>query len=266
MGLTELIDTVNQKLGVFDNIQFTESDHTYLIDGVSAMSVTTIISKYIKPFDSAYHAPRVAEKRGTTTEAILDLWGREGEYAGAKGTISHAYIENQILGQEYIPEYPDVQLEGRDMKTECGVIEKQIDQFLVDTKDYLIPVRSEIILGDIDSRIAGMSDQFYYNLMTRRLEVWDWKTNKKVNDDNTFNNTFIGGIPSAPGMPTALRHTKLTEYSLQLSLYRAIIEKNAKLKVGDSHIVWFNENNDTYKEFKCLDLRPQAKIIMEKSW
>jgi hypothetical protein len=42
-------------------------------------------------------------------------------------------------------------------------------------------------------------------------------------------------------------------YSLQLNIYRKIVERNTNLKLGDSYLVWFNEENPNYEIIKCDD-------------
>ena len=57
----------------------------------------------------------------------------------------------------------------------------------------------------------------------------------------------------------------MNTYSLQLSLYKYIIEKNTNLKLGDSYIVWFNEKNETYKPIKCYDFQKEIVKMLEKN-
>ena len=118
----------------------------------------------------------------------------------------------------------------------------------------LIPVRAEVVVGDKDWGVTGMIDQLFYNEKSKKLEIWDWKTNKAINTNNKWQQ-----------FKEPLGHLDVCElntYSLQLSLYKHIIEKNTNLKLGKSYIVWLNENNDTYKVFKCHDFEKEVKSIL----
>ncbi len=42
-----------------------------------------------------------------------------------------------------------------------------------------------------------------------------------------------------------------------------IIEKNTNLKIGDSYLIWINENSDNYKVYKCKDLQAELKLMIE---
>jgi 6-phosphogluconolactonase (cycloisomerase 2 family) len=55
----------------------------------------------------------------------------------------------------------------------------------------------------------------------------------------------------------------MNTYSLQLGLYKHIIEKNTNLKIGDSYLIWINENSDNYKVYKCKDLQAELKLMIE---
>ena len=50
-----------------------------------------------------------------------------------------------------------------------------------------------------------------------------------------------------------LDECEFNTYSLQLSIYKKIIERNTNLKIGSCHLVWFNEENDNYKVINCDD-------------
>jgi hypothetical protein len=52
-------------------------------------------------------------------------------------------------------------------------------------------------------------------------------------------------------------------YSLQLSIYKEIIERNTNLKLGSCHLVWFNEENDNYKVINCEDYSHYVKSMFE---
>ena len=53
-------------------------------------------------------------------------------------------------------------------------------------------------------------------------------------------------------------------YSLQLSLYKHIIEKNTNLKIGNCYLIWINEKNKNYKVYKCKDLESEIKLMLEE--
>jgi ATP-dependent exoDNAse (exonuclease V) beta subunit len=102
--------------------------------------------------------------------------------------------------------------------------------------------------------ISGMIDQLFFNIKSGKLEIWDWKTNKQILFDNPYKMKFpVNHLSTA----------ELHAYSLQLSCYRYLIEKNTTLELGDSYLAWFNEKNDTYKTYKCFDFRPEIESLIK---
>ena len=120
----------------------------------------------------------------------------------------------------------------------------------------LIPVRAEIVVGDKEWGVTGMIDQLFFNEKSGKLEIWDWKTNKAIKKENKWQQ-----------FKEPLSHLDVCElntYSLQLSFYKLIVERNTELELGDCYIVWFNEKNETYKIIKCYDFSDEILKIMTK--
>ena len=88
------------------------------------------------------------------------------------------------------------------------------------------------------------------------LEIWDYKTNKAINEKNDYGEKFKSPI-------SHLDVCEINTYSLQLSLYKHLIEKNTNLKLGNSYLIWINEANENYKIFKCKDLEAEIKLMIE---
>ena len=87
----------------------------------------------------------------------------------------------------------------------------------------LVPVKMELVVGDEDYGLGGMVDCLFYNKKSGMLEVWDYKTNKAINTKNNYGQRFNEPI-------SHLDVCEINTYSLQLSLYKHIIEKNTNLK------------------------------------
>ena len=131
-------------------------------------------------------------------------------------------------------------------------------KFYDDSHGKLLPVRAEVVVGDEEWGVTGMIDQLFLNEKSGNIEIWDWKTNKAMKKHNKWQQ-FKKPISN-------LDVCELNTYSLQLSFYRLIVERNTNLNLGDSYIVWFNENNETYKVIKCYDFRDDIlKIMNNKS-
>ena len=235
-----------QELNKFNNVVFTEDGHTYTIDGKPAISVTTFIGKFKKPFERDFWAARTAQKENTEVQDILDKWDSISLRACNKGSKFHAFAENYINNKVLPNIIYDFDI---DMKA-YDKIESHFLKFYEESKENLIPVSSELCVGSSQLGICGMVDQLYYSKTLDSLVIFDWKTNKKMNYSSKYQNKMLDPI-------SHLDECEFSTYSLQLSLYKYIIELETKLKIKKCFIVWFNENNDSYKLIECADYKKE---------
>jgi len=251
---------ISVELSVFNNIKYFDEPHTYFIDGREMTSATRLIGKFKQSFDSEYWSTKKAKERGISQEEILAEWKYKADYSCEKGTLLHEYAENYLnnkifpyndeRGKKLLKEGPN------DLKKDFEKLKTLFHQFYEDSYGKLIPIKSEIIVGDEQLRICGMVDQLFWNNKANELQIWDWKTNKEIKRNNKWQQ-----------FKDPIAHLDVCEfntYSLQLSLYRFIIEKNTNLKLGDSYIVWFNEKNTHYEPIKCRDYRPEIVSLIEE--
>ena len=113
----------------------------------------------------------------------------------------------------------------------------------------------EYVVYDNESLIAGMLDILFYNVKAGEFQIWDYKTNKEFSRESKYGNYLLGDL-------CTIQDCDLEVYSLQLSLYKLIIEKNTGIKLGDSYVVWFSHNNPTYEVIKINDRKYHAELIM----
>lgn len=250
------MDTIIE-LSIFNNIKFYEKEHIYYIDGVKLTSATQLIGKYKEKFDADYWAERKSIELDKPKEEILKEWDYKREFACEKGILLHNYAENYINNKLY--PYSSTNVIAKFGKDELEPIftklKKLFDKFYDDSYSKLIPIKSELVVGDEELGIGGMVDQLFWNTKSDELQIWDWKTNKKIKNSNKWQK-FKKPIDH-------LEVCELNTYSLQLSLYKFIIEKNTSLKLGDCYIVWLNEKNEKYEIFKCHDFTKEIKLIIE---
>jgi ATP-dependent exoDNAse (exonuclease V) beta subunit len=101
-----------------------------------------------------------------------------------------------------------------------------------------------------------MVDQLFYNKKYNELQIWDWKTNKKIGTKNDYGEKFLEPLNN-------MDVCELNTYSLQLNLYKHIIEKNTDLKIGKLYICWFHESNKKYEVIECKDFSEEIKQLVK---
>lgn len=242
----------------FNDVKFYDEPHKYYIDNTELISVTTLIHKYQNDFDVDYWSEYKASQFNVTQDEIKRAWNFINKKGTLKGSLIHSYAEN--LFQNKIYEYPtDLVLNtfGFDpIKKEYDITKKYIDNFYRDTFDKLIPIKTEIVLCDKDYKIGGMIDVLFYNKKMNEFQIWDYKTNKDFTYENKRNNLLFE--------LSDLEDCDLEIYSLQLSLYKYLIEKNTSIKLGESYLIWMSHNNDNYKIIKTKDRTEYIEKILKK--
>lgn len=250
------IDKYVEELNQFEHVKFYADGHKYLINEKEAKSVTSILKNFVKPFDKDYWANYKAKKEGVEVTDILELWERKSKISQMKGSIVHSYIESQLTGIDFsYPEETLVEIFGHDpIQDSFNQIVTLVDGFINDIDNKMIPLASELVIGDYDYLVGGTIDQVFYNKKSNMIEIWDWKTNKEIKTISQY--YHLAPLDNIPD-------TELDHYSLQLALYRLIIKRNTSLEIGNSYITWFNETNSKYQIFKARDYEEYAKLILD---
>jgi len=250
------IEIPNQFFTSFNDITFHDEPHKYYVGGKELISVTTIIHRYQEEFQEDYWSNYKANEYTLSQREVLRAWEFINKKGTIKGSAIHDYAEN--LFQNKVFPYPKQLILdefGFDpVLLEYNITKKHVDKFYSDVHDKLIPVRTEMVVYDPESLIGGMLDILFYNIKTGEFQIWDWKTNKKFEMEMKSRH-FQGDL-------FMLEDSDLEIYSLQLAMYKLIIEKMTGIRLGQSYVVWFSHNNDNYKIIKCLDREYYAKKIM----
>lgn len=236
-----------QELEKFNRIVFNEDAHTYHYDGQLCTSVTSVIGRYKEPFDTEKIATAYAVKRGLSIFDVIADWEEKKNSAATKGTHVHKYAELKFACKKYLTD----STESSEILHKCFEI---IDAFYNDSKGKLIPIRSELVVGDKERRLCGMIDQLFYNVKAKEFQIWDYKTNKEIKLKNDYKKRMLNEL-------WHLDECEFNTYSLQLGLYKKIIEENTNIKIGNSYICWVNEANDTYKPMKVANMDSEINKI-----
>lgn len=235
-------DVLNSLKDAFSYIKFNSHNHTYINTKSNkrfGKSVTQYLGQFKKPFDSDYWSKKKAEERGVPVGVILKEWREKGDRSRMAGTSFHTMVEERLRNNQIVTN---------------GVSEKLIkhfESFYTASSINLIPICSELVLGDEQLDIAGSCDQMYWSKKLNGLILFDWKTSEKLDKENKYQK-MLSPFEN-------LDDSGFNNYSLQLNLYRYIIEKNTNLTILNTYIGWFSEFNENYEVMKCLNLQNEIK-------
>lgn len=244
-----------ESLYYFNDYCFYENKHiyTYKKERVEK-SVTELTSRFIEPFNEAKWLPKKAKEYGISEEDLKAEWKHKADISTLTGTLFHKYMEYNLAGKIFVADETTI---PQTLKEEVFIRYKKLipyaDDFLIYAKENFVPVKSEFIVG-FDTHIAGQIDQIFYNKTTKQFDIYDWKTNKEINCWNKWHKKMLGPFQH-------LDECELNSYSLQLSIYKWLLEKQG-FEVDKLNLVWFNENNKSYQIMPCKDLSNQVESII----
>lgn len=222
---------------IFDPVR-----HTYKNEftGDIYTSVTTLLSKFKKPFDSKTAAERVAKREGCTVEEILDKWKKLNVDSQVYGTNIHQAIEDFNNTGKIDEDYADI----LNSYVELGVIDRQKDNLLCEERVY----------SHID-KLAGTADII-------RLEdkgafsIFDIKTNKKFNLYSQYNERLLYPL-------NHLCVSEFTTYSLQLSLYAYMYQNLTGRNVNQLGIFYYNREEKKFIYYPVVYMKGDVVNLLK---
>jgi hypothetical protein len=250
-------DVPSKLFTTFNKVKYYDEPHKYFVDGKQLISVTTLIHQYEEGFDENYWLEVKSDEYGITQEQVKFAWDFINDFGTTKGSVIHDYAEN-LFNNKVFP-YPEKEIIKKfgynAIWDEYLLTKKLVDDFYKYSFNKLIPIRLEYVVYDEEFGIGGMVDLLFYNVKAGEFQIWDWKTNKEYRFESDYGNHLKGDL-------FMLQECEHTTYSLQLSTYKYIIEKNTGIKLGDSYLVWVSANNDKFHVYKAEDYTEYSKIML----
>ena len=226
------------------DIHFEGTNHTYSLlndPEIEFISCTECVGFFFEPFESFKIATKLVNNVPKYRDRTVDSLIREWDKAAQDGTAVHREMENYINNNISPKSSKGLQgvkwFEKHDAKSSC---------------EYL----TEVIVYSKEIGVAGTIDLVSYNPISNTYSIIDWKTTKQIAMYSYREKTGIKP-PSYDLMDCNYIH-----YSLQLSLYRYILEKYYGLKVEKLLMIHLLEYD--YAEYQCDYL--QSDIIQMLSY
>jgi ATP-dependent exoDNAse (exonuclease V) beta subunit len=240
------------------NISFEEGPHIYTVMGERGTytSVTTWNHKHFPHFDSdaiiekMLSSPKMRDPEykyyGMTREEIKREWSNKARQSSSDGTGLHQFVElfmnqsqcesspSQYTHRELLEMYENV---NKEQFSEIYNT-REWDHFLhfVSTYPDLKPYRTEWMIYDEECKIAGSIDMVYIN-EDGTLSIYDWKRCLTIEKTSGWNKY---------GIEECVNHlpdTNFWHYSLQLNIYKNILEKNYGVEISQLFLVKLHPDN-----------------------
>ena len=235
------------------DITFDEGPHIYTVYGKQDYtSTTTWIHQQFSHFDPDKVIDGMIERGKLedpenkyykmTREEIKEMWRKNGQEASGKGTkmrydIECFYngwtVENDSLEYEYFTRF-------------------QKDH------SHLKPYRTEWIVFHEDIKISGSIDMVFEK-PNGNLAIYDWKRCKSIDYENDYGK--MAKTKCIEHLPDA----KFWHYSLQLNMYKTILQEKYGKTVDELYLVCLHPDNfhKTYELLEVPNLDKEIKDLFE---
>ena len=221
-----------------------DENHVYKLDDKTYTSVTTLVHRCFSEFD----ADKILEKMrikgtkydGMTKEEIKEMWNANAVEAQQQGTRMHSVIERYykkepITSDEW--ELPEV----RQFKTftEMNVLTPY-------GVEWCIYMESVQLAGTID--FASLNED-------GTLDLYDWKRAKQMDVHNSYNkySSIVKHIPD----------TNYGHYTVQLNLYKYMIEQKYNKKVRNMYLVCMYPTQMSFHKYEVQDIQSDIPTILK---
>lgn len=237
-----------------EHIQFQERGHIYYVYGKRGyVSVTTLVHGAFPKFnadkiiDGMMESPKWPDSKyfGMTKPEIKKQWKDNGQEAARMGTAMHLMFEYHYnnIHPEKIESYKDT------------IEYSYFTRFIEDHQD-LVPYRTEWTVFHEEHKVSGSIDMTFLNEDDGTISIYDWKRCKAIEKNNNFGKRcLVDGLQH-------IHDTNYWHYTLQLNVYKYILEKKYDKKVRDLHLVVIHPDNEsgTYDKIK-LPIIPEKDLL-----
>ena len=235
-------------------IIFDEEPHIYTII-TDPDSTYTSCTTFIHSFFSHFDADKIIEKMvnskswnsskyyGQTPDQIKAQWDQNRLQASTAGTAMHKAIEdfyNKEKTLEELATMPDL---------------RYFLNFYKDIGHELKPYRSEWMIFDEKLKLAGSID-FVTENEDGSLNLWDWKRSREIKRENQWQQ----GLTPVNHLPDCNYY----HYSLQLNLYKAILENNYDKTINQLALVVMHPDQENYEVIVVPNLAKEICAILNQ--
>tara|TARA_Y100000034_G_C6859355_1_gene390901 strand:- start:64 stop:777 length:714 start_codon:yes stop_codon:yes gene_type:complete len=224
------------------NISLEEKEHIYRLKDDPKFvftSSTTFLGQFFEPFNQEKIATNlianVPKYRNMSKDELLDTW----KTSAGVGTIVHKELEDKIILDKDVIHPKALQ----------GV------QWMDDVLPPWLEVFAEVIIYSKELALAGMIDVLLHDPHTDEYVIVDWKTNKKISKESYKGKKGIHPITKS------VDDCNFIKYSLQLSLYKYLLETYYGLHVKNLFIVHLQPTK--YTQIKCPYMDDLLKQMLE---
>ena len=247
-----------------DHISFDEPTHKYYVNGSCQgnISCTGFVHEFFGHFDPKAIIAKLrrganwatSKYYGKTDKEIMDEWSANGKSASEAGTAMHLAIEQFLHGSPEQINPPVLE----------SVEWRYFMKFWKDCGDDLEPYRSEWevftdsikpLAGERKIKLCGSIDMVFRRKSDKKFVIYDWKRSKEIKSDNPFGS----GLAPLEHLPD----TNYWHYTMQLNVYKWILETYYGLEIADLYLVILHPDNPSYRRMRLNIMTAEVEDMIE---
>lgn len=214
---------------------FYPEPHIYLIDGnPRTISASTLVKRFFPDYDTLAAAQYVANRDNISIEQALRNFEDNRNNAASLGTELHTDIEN-YFDSGIIPDKPEFE---------------HFLNFYNAHLSSLMPYRTEWRIFDDVIYVAGTADMIFRK-SDGTYAIYDWKRSKKIEQVSPENRFAKFGFGSC----SSFTDCNYNHYSLQLNIYKKILEDYYSKTVSEMYFVQLHPNFDSYNLYEVQNMQ-----------
>jgi hypothetical protein len=177
-----------------------------------------------------------------TESSILESWDKNRDAASSAGTKTHYNVECYYNGVDVVDDSIEYQY---------------FKQFVAD-HPHLEAFRTEWCVFYEEVKISGSIDMVFRDTRTGEYLIYDWKRSKGIEYES------YGGKTATTPCIRHLPDTNFWHYSLQLNVYRKILQDKYELNITGLALVVLHPDNQN-KSYEVVDV-PIMDTEMTDLW
>ena len=236
------------------SVHFDPETHTYSINGKS--DGITIVTKLVSSCFGTFNATEVIERcydewqadeksryRGRTKEDIKISWELNKNWAAEQGRRLHSAIESFYTRSN--------------MTYDTSI--KEWSHFVAfQDKFNLVPYRVEMVIWSEEHMLGGTIDLVVQN-KDGTMTLYDWKRCKdKINITESNWGRYCSGLPYR------FPDNHYFRYSMQLNLYREMLERYYGFSIRDMFLVRLHPEAISFEVTEVLRMENETNLVLER--
>ena len=113
----------------------------------------------------------------------------------------------------------------------------------------------EPVVGQRKIKLCGSIDMVFRRKSDGKFVIYDWKRSKEIKSENPFS-TALAPLEHLPD-------TNYWHYTLQLNVYKWMLESYYGLEIADLYLVILHPDNPSYRRMRLNILTEEVEDMME---